>query len=197
MQTALSIGLDALAYGMVLFVIAIGLSITMGLMRVVNLAHGAFAMVGGYIASYAVTRLGWSYGAALALAVAATVVLAIPLERLLYRRIYGHAQALPQILMTIGISFLVIGGGHYLFGPTLKAIPLPSVLRESVDICFRTVAAHRLFAIACGAAIALALWLVVERTRFGVRLRAAVDNASMAAALGVRTEVVYAVSFAL
>ena len=125
MQTALSIAVDALAYGMVLFIITIGLSITMGLMRVMNLAHGAFAMVGGYIASYAIARQGWSYGAALVGAVAATVLLAMPLERLLYRRIYGHAQALPQILMTIGITFLVIGAANYFFGPTLKTIPLP------------------------------------------------------------------------
>ncbi|MEP7452356.1 branched-chain amino acid ABC transporter permease [Phyllobacterium sp. SB3] len=196
MQTVFSIAIDALAYGMVLFVISIGLSVTMGLMRVVNLAHGAFAMIGGYIASYAVRDLGLAYGFAVLLAVFATIIIAIPVERLLYRRIYG-APELTQVLMTIGITFCVIGIANYVFGPTLKTIPLPEHLRGPVDLGFRSIAAHKLFAIGCGATVALALWYLIERTSFGVKLRASVDNASMAAALGVRTQVVYAASFAV
>src|SRR5258707_8551605 len=102
MRTIASIAVDALAYGMVLFIITIGLSLTMGLMRVVNLAHGAFAMIGGYIASYAIQSLGLSYGAAILAAAAGTVVVAVALERLFYRRIYGTSDALPQVLLTIG-----------------------------------------------------------------------------------------------
>jgi len=196
MQTIFSIGVDALAYGMVLFVISIGLSVTMGLMRVVNLAHGAFAMIGGYIASYAARDLGLAYGIAVLLAVAGTILIAIPIERFLYRRIYGQPE-LTQVLMTIGITFCVIGIANYVFGPTLKTIPTPDALREPVSLGFRTVSAHRLFVIGCGAAVALGLWYFIERTAFGVKLRAAVDNAAMAAALGVRTEIVYAVSFAV
>ncbi|MBB5042082.1 branched-chain amino acid ABC transporter permease [Shinella fusca] len=196
MQTIFSIGVDALAYGMVLFVISIGLSVTMGLMRVVNLAHGAFAMIGGYIASYAARDLGLAYALAVLLAVAGTILIAIPIERFLYRRIYGQPE-LTQVLMTIGITFCVIGIANYVFGPTLKTIPTPDALREPVSLGFRTVSAHRLFVIGCGAAVALGLWYFIERTAFGVKLRAAVDNAAMAAALGVRTEIVYAVSFAV
>jgi len=196
MQTILSIAVDALAYGMVLFVISIGLSVTMGLMRVINLAHGAFAMIGGYIASYAARDLGFGYAAAVLLAVVGTVVIAIPLERLLYRRIYG-APELTQVLMTIGITFCIIGIANYVFGPTLKTIPLPQALQGSVDLGFRTIATHRAFAILCGLVVALGLWFVIERTAFGVKLRASVDNSAMAAALGVRTEIVYAVSFAV
>ena len=196
MQTVFSIGVDALAYGMVLFVISIGLSVTMGLMRVVNLAHGAFAMIGGYIASYAARDLGLAYAVAVMLAVAGTILIAIPVERLLYRRIYGQPE-LTQVLMTIGITFCVIGIANYVFGPTLKTIPTPESLRAPVSLGFRTVSAHRLFVIACGVAVALGLWYFIERTAFGVKLRAAVDNAAMAAALGVKTEVVYAVSFAV
>ncbi|SCB11970.1 branched-chain amino acid ABC transporter permease [Rhizobium multihospitium] len=196
MQTVLSIAVDALAYGMVLFVISIGLSVTMGLMRVVNLAHGAFAMIGGYIASYAARDLGLGYGAAVLLAVAGTVIISIPIERLLYRRIYG-APELTQVLMTIGITFCIIGIANYVFGPTLKTIPLPNSLQGSVDLGFRTIGTHRIFAIACGLIVALALWYTIEKTSFGVKLRASVDNAAMAAALGVRTEIVYAVSFAI
>ena len=196
MQTVFSIGVDALAYGMVLFVISIGLSVTMGLMRVVNLAHGAFAMIGGYIASYAARDMGLGYALAVLLAVVGTIIIAIPIERLLYRRIYGQPE-LTQVLMTIGITFCIIGIANYVFGPTLKIIPTPDVLRDSVGLGFRTISAHRLFVIACGVVVAIGLWYFIERTAFGVKLRAAVDNAAMAAALGVRTQVVYAVSFAL
>lgn len=196
MQTAFSIAVDALAYGMVLFVISIGLSVTMGLMRVINLAHGAFAMIGGYLASYAARDLGLGYAAGILIAVAGTVIIAIPVERFLYRRIYG-APELTQVLMTIGITFMIIGMANFIFGPTLKTVPLPPELRGSADIGFRVIAAHRIFVIVCGLLVAAGLWFLIERTAFGIRIRAAVDNASMAAALGVRTEIVYAVSFAV
>ncbi|MEZ2126742.1 MULTISPECIES: branched-chain amino acid ABC transporter permease [unclassified Sinorhizobium] len=196
MQTVFSIAVDALAYGMVLFVISIGLSVTMGLMRVVNLAHGAFAMIGGYIASYAARDMGLGYAVAVLIAVVGTVIIAVPIERFLYRRIYG-APELTQVLMTIGITFCVIGIANFVFGPTLKTIPLPSGLQGAADIGFRTIPVHRLFAIFCGLAVAAVLWYAIERTSFGVKLRASVDNAAMAAALGVRTEIVYAVSFAI
>ena len=196
MQTILSIAIDAFAYGMALFIICIGLSLTMGLMRVVNLAHGAFAMIAGYIASYAARDLGLGYAIAIFLAIIGTIVISIPLERLLYRRIYGSPQ-LTQVLMTIGITFCVIGITNYFFGPTLKTIPLPGALSQSVDVGFKTIAAHRLFVMACGVVVALGLWFLIERTAFGIKLRATVDNAAMADALGVRTQVVYAVSFAI
>ncbi len=118
---------------MVLFVISIGLSVTMGLMRVVNLAHGAFAMIGGYIASYAARDLGLGYAAAVLLAVVGTIIISIPIERLLYRRIYG-APELTQVLMTIGITFCIIGIANYVFGPTLEDDTLagrPAGLRRS------------------------------------------------------------------
>jgi branched-chain amino acid transport system permease protein len=196
MQTIFSIGIDALAFGMVLFIICIGLSLTMGLMRVVNLAHGAFAMIAGYIASYAARDLGLSYAVAIFLAIIGTIVISIPLERFLYRHIYGSSE-LTQVLMTIGITFCVIGITNYFFGPTLKTIPLPQALSQPVDIGFRTIAAHRLFVIACGAVVAGGLWYLIERTSFGIKLRATVDNTAMSDALGVRTQVVYAISFAI
>jgi branched-chain amino acid transport system permease protein len=196
MQTILSIGIDAFSYGMALFIICIGLSLTMGLMRVVNLAHGAFAMIGGYIASYVARDLGLGYAFAVLLAIIGTIILSIPLERFLFRRIYGSSE-LTQVLMTIGITFCVIGITNYFFGPTLKTIPLPASLAQPVDVGFRTIAAHRLFVMACGLVVAAGLWYVIERTAFGIKLRATVDNAAMADALGVKTQVVYAVSFAL
>ena len=197
MQTAIGILTDALAYGMVLFIISIGLSITMGLMKVVNLAHGAFAMVGGYLASFFTQSMGFNYGFAIVLAVAATVIVAMPLERLLYRRIYGSTDPLIQVLLTIGITFVVIGLTNFLFGPTMKIIPLPAAISGPIDLGFRILPAHRLFVVACGLAVATALWFLIEKTEFGVKLRATVDNPAMAAALGVKTEIIYAASFAL
>ncbi|MBZ6077890.1 branched-chain amino acid ABC transporter permease [Microvirga puerhi] len=196
MQTVFSIAIDAFAYGMALFIICIGLSLTMGLMRVINLAHGAFAMIAGYIASYAQRELGTGYAIALLLSILGTIVISIPVERFLYRRIYGSPQ-LTQVLMTIGITFCVIGITNFFFGPTLKTIPLPASLAAPVDIGFRTVAGHRLFVMACGLVVAAGLWFLIEKTAFGIKLRATVDNAGMADALGIKTQVVYAISFAI
>jgi branched-chain amino acid transport system permease protein len=196
-RTILSIGLDAVSYGMVLFVISIGLSIMMGLMRVINLAHGAFAMIGGYLASYAMHAMGVHYAAAILIGVAGTILISLPFELLLYRRIYYRSDALAQVLLTIGITFLVIGVANFAFGPTSKPIPLPQTLSGPLDIGFRAIPTHRVFVIACGAATAMLLWFLIDRTEFGVRLRAAVDNSDMAEALGIRTERLYLATFVL
>jgi len=195
-QTFFSIAVDAFAFGMVLFVITIGMSMTMGLMRVVNLAHGAFAMIGGYVASYAIQALDFGYATALLIAICTTIVVAIPIERLLYRRIY-RAPELTQVLMTIGITFCIIGIANYIAGPTLKIIPLPEFLRGPVDLGFRSIAAYKLSAIAIGGGVAIALWFLIERTAFGVYIRATVDNAAMAGSLGVNAKLIYAASFAI
>jgi branched-chain amino acid transport system permease protein len=197
MQTILSIAFDGIAYGMVLFIISIGLSIMMGLMRVVNLAHGAFAMIGGYLASYAMRDLGMNYAIAIIAAVIGTIIISIPFEILLYRRIYRKSDALTQLLLTIGITFFIIGIANFILGPTLKPIPLPAALSGPMDIGFRMVPTHRIFVIVCGVIAALALWFLIDRTEFGVRLRASVDNSDMADSLGIRTEWIYAATFAL
>ena len=197
MRIILSLVIDAVSYGMVLFIISIGLSIMMGLMRVVNLAHGAFAMIGGYLASYALLGLGVPYLVAILIAVAGTIILSIPLELLLFRRIYRNSDSLTQLLLTIGITFFIIGTVNFVFGPTVKPIPLPPWLSGPVDIGFRMIPAHRIFVVVCGALTALLLWLLFDRTDFGVRLRAAVDNSDMAESLGIRTDILYSLSFAL
>jgi branched-chain amino acid transport system permease protein len=172
MRTVFSIAIDALAYGMVLFIISIGLSIMMGLMRVVNLAHGAFAMIGGYLASYAIRDLHVNYGVAIVIAVVGTIVVSIPFEILLYRRIYRKSDPLIQVLITIGITFFIIGVVNFIFGPSLKSIPLPAMLRGPLDIGFRMLPTHRVFVIGCGLVTALSLWLLIEKTEFGIKLRA-------------------------
>lgn len=196
MTTILSLSVDALAYSMVLFIISVGLSLSLGLMRLINLAHGAFAMIGGYIAAYVGTTMGVPYPLAVFAGVAMTVVISMPLERLLYQRIYG-ASEMTQILMTIGLTFTIIGIANYIFGPTLKTIALPEILTQSADLGFRSISVNRLFIIFCGLVVASGLWMLIERTGFGVRLRATVDNADMAAALGVKTKRIYATAFAL
>ncbi len=197
METLIGIAVDGVAYGTILFIISVGLSVMLGLMRVVNLAHGAFAMIAGYVASYAVQSLGLPYGLAVLAAVALTVVVTLPLERLLYRRIYGAGKELPQVLMTIGITFVVIAVVNYIFGPTVKRIPLPEFLTGAVSLGVKTIPAHRAFVILVGAVAVIGLWWLLERTEFGVRLRATVDNPAMAEALGIRTERLYLAVFAL
>ncbi len=197
MITILSIAIDALAFGMVLFIISIGLSVMMGLARVVNLAHGAFAMIGGYIASYMLREAGAGFALSTIVAVAGTVAILMPLEFLLYRRLYRSGDAFRQILMTIGLTFLIIGITNSVFGPTSKPIPLPDALSGPLDIGFRMVPAHYVLVIGCGAITALGLWFLLDKTQFGTRIRATVDNAAMAEALGIRTEILYAATFAL
>lgn len=196
MSLLLNIAVDGIAYGMILFMIAVGLSVTMGLMRVINLAHGGFALIGGVTMHGLLASVGMPYGIAVVLSVAFTMVLALPLERLLYRRIYRFGE-LQQVLATIGITFLIIATVNVLFGSSLLAIPLPKSLSVSVDLGFRTLPLHRLLVIGVGVLVILGLYGLLERTRFGIRLRASVDNRNAAATLGINTGHVYAITFCL
>lgn len=196
MSLLLNIAVDGIAYGMILFMIAVGLSVTMGLMRVINLAHGGFALIGGATMHWLLASVGIPYGLAVVLSVALTMAVAFPLERLLYRRIYRFGE-LQQVLATIGITFLIIASVNVLFGSSLLAIPLPKSLAVSVDLGFRTLPLHRLLVIGVGVLVILGLYGLLERTRFGVRLRASVDNRNAAATLGINTGHVYAITFCL
>lgn len=196
MSLLLNILVDGIAYGMILFMIAVGLSVTMGLMRVVNLAHGGFAMLGGAACHWLIREAGLPFWPAAGLAVAGTIVLALPLERLVYRRIYAFGE-LQQVLTTIGLAFLMIASVNLWLGSSMLAVPLPTGLAQTVDLGFRTLPMHRIFVIGIGAAVVLGLWLLMDRTRFGIRLRAAVDNRATASALGIDTDRIFAVTFGL
>lgn len=196
MSLLLNIAVDGIAYGMILFMIAVGLSVTMGLMRVVNLAHGGFALIGGALAHWLGRDFGLPFGAAALVAIAGTVALAMPLERLVYRRIYGFGE-LQQVLATIGLTFLMIATVNLWLGSALLSIPLPEMLQRSVDLGFRQLTAHRVTVIVVGLAVILGLWVLLDRTRFGIRLRAAVDNRDTASALGIDTGRIYMLTFAL
>ena len=196
MSMLINIVVDGIAYGMILFMISVGLSITMGLMRVINLAHGAFALVAGATVHWLCVLHGWSFAPALLASLAITVGLAVLLERTLFRGVYRMGE-LQQVLATIGVAFLAIAAVAYLFGSSILQIPLPDALRGSIDLGVRTLPVHRGVVILTGLLIIALLWLLVERTRFGVFLRAAVDNRDAAACIGIDTSRVYAIAFAL
>jgi len=195
-QLIASILVDGISYGMVLFIISVGLSITMGLMRVVNLAHGVFAMLGGYVAVAVATRLGLRPELSAALAIAAVATLAWPLERWLFRRIYGRSE-LQQVLLTIGIVFVGMAAVGTLFGNGLTAFALPGYMQGTIDIGFRVLPRHRLAVLLAGGLVLLGLWILFSRTGFGISMRASVDKAQAAEALGIDTSRVYRYGFML
>ncbi|MFW2354918.1 branched-chain amino acid ABC transporter permease [Hydrogenophaga sp.] len=188
--------IDGIAYGMVLFIIAVGLSVTLGLMRFVNLAHGAFAMTGGYIASWLVREQGLSFYVGVPLAVLATGLLGALLEVTVLRRLYRRTE-LQQVLFTIGLTFLFVATANLLAGPEVQLIPLPPSLSHAVDLGIRTLPAQRLLVIASGVLVVLAAFWVLNKSRFGVWLRATVDNTAAASALGIPVQLVYVATFAV
>jgi len=187
---------DGFAYGMLLFVLSVGLSVTLGMMNFVNLAHCSFAMLGGYVAVSLMNSLGWPFFATLPVAFVAAAAVSVALERTLYRRLY-RASDLDQCLLTIGIVFVSIAAAAYVFGTIQQPVQLPGYLRGSVELLGIRFAVYRLFLVGAGLAIALVLVTSVELTRFGARVRAAVDNQRMARGLGINVEATFAITFAL
>jgi branched-chain amino acid transport system permease protein len=195
-SAAVSIGFHGLAFAMVLYLISVGLSVTMGLMGFVNLAHGVFAMCGGYLMTTLMNVLGVPFPLALAGAVVAVALGSIAIERVLYRRFYGGDE-LDQVLLTMGLIFMSVAAAQYIWGPTPQAMHPPAALRGQVDLGFREFPAYRSFLIVCGAVLVTALWLSLEKTRFGAQIRAAVDNLRMAQSVGVNTSRLFTLAFAL
>jgi branched-chain amino acid transport system permease protein len=187
---------DGVAYGSLLFLISIGLSVTMGLMNFVNLAHGAFAMLGGYVAVVLMSRAGVPFLAALPLAFLGAAAAGWLLERTLYRRLY-RASHLDQVLFSIGLTFMAMAGATWLFGPGQQPVVLPDFLIGQVRLGGIDLGAYRLFLIAVVIAITLALGWLVSRTRFGAQVRAAVDHQQAARGLGIDVERVFSLTFAL
>jgi branched-chain amino acid transport system permease protein len=186
--------LDGVAYGMVLFIISVGLTVTMGLMRIVNLAHGAFAMIGGYLATM-LLGAGLPFFAAALVAAAAVGMLGAVAELTIYRPLYRKGD-LAQALMTFGLTFVVIAALTTMFGTGIRTLAVPAALSGEVDIGFRTYPAYRLFLVAVGLVLALLLWLLIDRSSFGARLRAAVDSPRMASAVGIDVNLLFTVTFA-
>ena len=187
---------DGIAYGSLLFIIAVGLSVTLGLMNFVNLAHGAFAMVGGYVCVVLMTNAGVPFLATLPVAFVVAAVVGLVLERTLYQWLY-KASPLDQVLFSIGLVYMSIAGATYIFGSTQQPVSLPSYLRGQVHVLGLDLGVYRLFLIVVVALMTLALQLLLDRTRFASQVRASVDNSTAAAGLGINVSRVFALTFAL
>jgi branched-chain amino acid transport system permease protein len=187
---------DGFAFGMLLFVLSVGLSVTLGLMNFVNLAHGAFGMLGDYIAVTLMRQLGLPFLLALPAAFLGAAAVSVAFERTLFRRLY-RAGELNQVLFTIGLVFVAAATAAYFFGTGQQPIQLPTFLRGSVEIAGMRFGAYRLFLVVVGLLITALLVFGLERTRFGARVRAAVDNQRVAQGLGLDVDTIFAVTFAL
>jgi branched-chain amino acid transport system permease protein len=187
---------DGVAYGSLLFLISLGLSVTMGLMNVVNLAHGAFAMFGGYLCAWLMARWQVPFLLTLPLAFVALGLTGAVLERTFYRRLYAKSH-LDQVLFTIGLTFMAVAAATYVFGPSEQLVTLPRELQGQVEVFGVQLGRYRLFLVALVALLLAALTYLVERTRFGAQLRAAVDNPKVAAGVGIPVDRVFCFTFAL
>ncbi len=192
----LTILFDGIAYGMLLFILACGLSITLGLMNFVNLAHGAFAMAGGYVTVIMMNRYGISFYLCLPAAFIVTALIGAALEVTLYRRLY-RASHLDQVLFSIGLVFMAIAAADYFMGGQQQLINLPAELRGRFDFFGIGIGRSRLFVIVICAILAVALQLALTRTRFGSQLRAAVDDGRVARGLGINVSTIFVLTFAL
>ena len=191
-----SVAFHGAAYGMILYVISVGLSVTMGLMGFVNLAHGVFAMAGGFVLTTAMNRFGVPYPLALAAAFALVAAGSIVLERLLYSRLYTAGE-LAQVLFTIGLIFMAVAVARLLFGTVQQPVFLPDYLKGQFTLLGRDFPTYRVFLIVFSALMVGALWFGVERTRWGAMVRAAVDNGPIAQAIGIDTRKLFTLTFAL
>ena len=190
---------DGIAYGMLLFVLSLGLAVTMGLMNFINLAHGAFAMAGGYILVLLMQRAGWPFLACLPVAFVLTALVGALLERTVYRPMYRKPH-LDQVLFSIGLTFMAVASVDYLVGSSQQNITLPDWLRVRFEFGSGALTlgmgAYRLFIVVLCVGLALALQAMLSRTRFGSRLRAAVDDPRVAAGLGIPVDRVFLLTFA-
>jgi len=187
--------LGGLAAGMVLFIVSVGLSVTMGLMGFANLAHGAFAMIGGYVIVLSMNKLGIPFIVALVIGFVVTAAVSVVFERLLYSRLY-RAPELDQVLFTIGLVFALIAAVTLMVGPETQPLTLPPSMQGQLDLGFMAYRTYSIVLIVVGVAIMLGLWLGFERTRIGAQIRAAVDNRRMAESLGINIGRLFTLVFA-
>ncbi len=195
LSSLVSVAFHGVAYGMILYVISVGLSVTMGLMGFTNLAHGVFAMAGGYIL---VSSLANAVPFPIALAMSFLIVAAasVVLERLLYSRLYGAAE-LEQVLFTIGLIFMSVAVARLIFGTLQQPVILPDYLKGQFSLLGRDFPAYRVFLILFSSAMIAGLWFGVERTIWGAMVRAAVDNRPMAQSVGINTKRLFSITFAV
>ena len=187
---------DGFAFGMLLFLLSVGLSVTLGLMGFINLAHGAFGMLGGYVTVLVMRQLGLPFLLALPIAFLAAALVGVILERTLFRRLY-RAGELNQVLFTIGLVFVATAAATFVFGTVQQVVILPSWLRGSVQFAGMNFTSYRVFLIVVALIVTALLVFGLERTRLGAEIRASVDNQRVAQGLGLDVERVFAITFAL
>lgn len=187
---------DGFAYGMLLFLLSVGLSVTLGMMNFINLAHCSFGMLGGYVTVTLIDRLGWPFLATLPIAFLAAAAGSIVLERTLFRRVY-RASDLDQCLITIGVVFMSVAGAAYIWGTVQHPVEVPAYLSGSISFMDVSFGTYRLFLIGAAVLTAVVLITALEWTRFGAQIRAAVDNQRMARGLGIDVDRVFSITFAL
>lgn len=192
----MTIVFDGVALGMLLFLISVGLSVTLGLMNFVNLAHGAFAMVGGYACVVLLHRYGVPFLATLPVAFVVAAVAGAVLEKTLYRRLYA-VSSLDQVLFSIGLVFMAVSAAHYFFGAEQQPLHLPDYLTGQLDLPGVQLGVYRLFLIIVGLLVAVLLQWSVIKTTFGARLRASVDNQRVARGMGINVNRVFSLTFML
>jgi branched-chain amino acid transport system permease protein len=196
MTALLTILFNGLAYGVLLFIIAVGLSVTMGMMQFVNLAQVSFSMLGGYVMVTAMELLGIPFLASLPLAFIAVALFSVALERLVLRHFYD-TDDLTQVLLTLGLVFMSISTVACLWGPSFRPVNVPAWLSGQEPVLGLMLERYRIFLLVAGALLALVLVLGLERTRFGAMVRACVDNRRAASGCGMNTSAVFALTFAL
>ncbi len=196
LASIVSVAFHGVALGMILYVISVGLSVTMGMMGFANLAHGVFALAGGYILTTAITRFGMPFPVALALAFVLVAAGSVVLERFLYSRLY-NASDLEQVLFTIGLIFIAVAVARFIYGTLQQPVHLPGYLKGQFALLGRDFPTYRVFIIVFGAITVSLLWFGIERTRWGAMVRAAVDNRAMAQSVGINTKRLFTLTFAL
>lgn len=194
LSSLLYILFSGIAYGVLLFLISAGLSVTMGLMRFANLAHAAFAMLGGYFAVTLMNQYHWPFLLTLPVAAFGAALVAAVLERALFRRFYAGNQ-LDQIMLTVGIVFMAVAAVTYIWGPNQEPVTMPSYLTGNLHFAGIDLDVYRVFLIVAGGAVVLALIYGIERTNFGAQIRAAVDNRRVAASCGIDVDRLFMIAF--
>jgi len=196
MMSAFGVLFDGFAYGMLLFLLSVGLSVTLGMMNFVNLAHCTFGMIGGYVTVTLINSFGWPFLATLPVAFIVAAAFSVVCERTMFRRLYRSTD-LDQCLLTIGLVFVSIAAMAYFYGTIQQPVQLPDYLRGSIHVGGLTLGVYRIFLIVFALIVTVALVAMLEYTRFGAQVRAAVDNQRMARGLGINVDSAFAVTFAL
>jgi branched-subunit amino acid ABC-type transport system permease component len=195
MELIFSQAMNSVVYAMLLFVLSAGLSLIFGLMNVINIAHGSFFMIGGYVA-LALAGATDSYWLALALAPVPAIAMGVVMERVFLRRLYKRGH-LDQVLLTFGFTYIFVDGVRLLWGADIHTLAVPGVLEGALEIGSLALPKYRLFIIGFGLTLAALLWLLLERSRFGAMVRASVDDAFTASGLGIDVSRLFSAVFAL